>query len=324
MGGESQGDRKPGRGGAAKRGLIILQLNLGRRREAQDLLVATAAERGAGIILVSEPNVAKAVASGWLTDTRVDAAIVAGSATIRECGSGEGVVWVRVEGGLQILSCYSSGNVAITDLAKMLHTMGQLIRDFRGDTIVAGDLNAKSKAWGNADTDTRGEMLQDWAAEVGLVVQNHGRQWTYETGPYGSIIDVTMATEGLVGRVECWQVEGTETLSDHRMVSFKVTWGDAVMAATKGPRYGTGNIDIPALARVFREEYERAQGKGAEVLNAACAKACRVVLRKRPLRTRAAVYWWTKDIAQCRKMCISARRTMTRNRNSHRDRKSVV
>lgn len=59
--------------------------------------------------------------------------------------------------------------------------------------LVAGDLNAKSKAWGSAVDDWRGDQLARFAAEWGLWPENVGSVPTFAVDGRSSVVDVTHA-----------------------------------------------------------------------------------------------------------------------------------
>ncbi|KAH6941174.1 hypothetical protein HPB50_014593 [Hyalomma asiaticum] len=65
--------------------------------------------------------------------------------------------------------------------------------------IVAGDFNAKHRAWGPRAGDERGAQVMDFAAAAGLVVMNDPQsEPTYETAYAASWIDLTLATPSVL------------------------------------------------------------------------------------------------------------------------------
>ena len=62
----------------------ILQINIGRSSAAHDVMMATALETGADVIILSEPNLRRINANPlWYTDKRGDAAMLIFSGKIR-------------------------------------------------------------------------------------------------------------------------------------------------------------------------------------------------------------------------------------------------
>ncbi|KAK9687558.1 Endonuclease-reverse transcriptase [Popillia japonica] len=83
--------------------------------------------------------------------------------------------------------------------------------------------------WGSPVTDKRGEYLMEWAAELNLSVMNSGNTPTFERGDTGSFIDdtgsfidITWATEGMVRRVNKWEVLLGEVYTYHHHIYFEV------------------------------------------------------------------------------------------------------
>ena len=90
----------------------MLQINLNRSREAQDLAILTAREREVDILVISEQNRDLHDAM-WFKDKRGDAAIYVCKDEhyrAREVISGNGYVGVAL-GQLTIFSCYFASNV---------------------------------------------------------------------------------------------------------------------------------------------------------------------------------------------------------------------
>lgn len=98
--------------------LRIMQINVGRCRQAHDLLFATAAKKGASLLLVSEPNTR--VGRGWKFDQRKDVAIKAiNNITPTSSGDGTAFAWSEVE-GVVFYSCYFSPNREIQAFEEFL------------------------------------------------------------------------------------------------------------------------------------------------------------------------------------------------------------
>ncbi|EFN77128.1 hypothetical protein EAI_10688, partial [Harpegnathos saltator] len=88
--------------------------------------------------------------------------------------------------------------------------------------VVAGDFNAHSEEWGCSprQRDPRGNVVADWAAELGLVLMNTGSTCTcVRPGGGESVIDLTLASPSAARNFREWVVEEErESLSDHRYV----------------------------------------------------------------------------------------------------------
>ena len=126
----------------------MLQINLNRSQDAQDLAIQTAREREVGILVISEQN-RDLYDVIWFKDKRGDAAIYVCKDEYyraREVISGNGYVGVAL-GQLAIFSCYFSPNVADALVEMDLAALEEHIRKWKGPLILAGDFNAKARAW---------------------------------------------------------------------------------------------------------------------------------------------------------------------------------
>lgn len=72
--------------------------------------------------------------------------------------------------------------------------------------MVLGDFNAKSTAWGSQRTDIRGQVLEQWAVETGLLLLNRGSVLTCVRQRDGSIVDLSFASSAIANRVQAWRV----------------------------------------------------------------------------------------------------------------------
>lgn len=73
--------------------------------------------------------------------------------------------------------------------------------------LVLGDFNAKSRAWGNPTSDSRGGAVQMWVLLSGLSLLNLGTTYTCVRHNGGSVIDLSFATPSVASNVTNWRVE---------------------------------------------------------------------------------------------------------------------
>jgi len=97
-------------------------------------------------------------------------------------------------------------------------------RQLPGPVLVAGDLNSKSEDWGSPVSNTWGQVLAEWGAELGLVILNRGSAYTCVRHNGGSIVDVTFGSPPAARMMTGWRVMvGSETLSDHRYIRWDIS-----------------------------------------------------------------------------------------------------
>lgn len=181
----------------------ILQTNLGRGRIAHDIAYAVAFDSSIDIIIIGEPNIKIAKENQYILDNKTNVAIYVKNKDIGICSHslGEGFVCLKWE-HWRLIGCYVSPNISLAEYDKHLDSLAEEIKSEDTEVVIAGDFNAKSPVWGSAVTDTRGEHLTEWAAELGLNVINKGDTPTFQRGASRSFIDITWASENITRKVQ--------------------------------------------------------------------------------------------------------------------------
>ena len=181
----------------------FLQLNLGKGKEAQDLLMQTARERGADLLLISEQH-KWSENSAWYQDASRWAGILVLSTDL---GIGDfletnaGFVWVEVA-GVRVHSCYFSPNDPFEIFETQILLLEESLREASGWPLIAGDFNSKSPEWGEARLYRRGILVGEMAARNDLIVLNQGKDFTFRREAGGLIIDLTFAGPRLASRID--------------------------------------------------------------------------------------------------------------------------
>jgi len=178
-------------------------------------------------------------------------------------------------------------------------------------------------------TDVRGEILEEWAEELGLEVLNRGRVLTCVRGDGGSIIDLTLGCPRAARMVSDWHVMMEETLSDHRYVRFRVSdpslgampgrspGGRAGLPPTPPPGWSMKKPDrdllmAAAYTKTMTEEMVRPVedvDEGAVRLRGVLTDLCDASMpRRRIVPSKRCVYWWSSELADLRYECNRARR----------------
>lgn len=128
----------------------LLQINIGECHVSHDLLLATATQLEANIIIVSEPNRALGERlNGWHFDASEWFAIAThGCTAIEVIGPLEnGFRWLEVA-GIRINSYYWSPNLPLLMYEDFLYRLEQCIRSSKYSVIVARNMNVKSPRGG--------------------------------------------------------------------------------------------------------------------------------------------------------------------------------
>ncbi|CAG4914405.1 unnamed protein product [Colias eurytheme] len=303
---------------------------------AQDLLIQSLAQWSIHIAILSEPYVVPHGRENWIGDLDELAAIVVtqaeGSPPIRAQAKGHGCVAARFEDTV-VIGVYFSPNKTLPEFEAFLGEVCSLIQwGHPHQIIIAGDLNAKSAAWGSSASNARGDVLLEWLAAQNLVPLNLGTEHTCVRMQGGSVVDVTFASPTLAGRVRNWRVlSEVETLSDHKYISFEVhpMTGPArnicLAPMERCPRWSLKSLDshLLELASLIKSwcpkpdainvdaEAEWFGETMAEISNTAMTRVKRSLPRNR-------VYWWSADLARLRSACVIARRQYTKYRRRRR------
>ena len=152
----------------------FLQINVERKVAMHDVVMSKV-HRDEDVLIISEPNRRICMRDAWLTDNRLDAAIVFMNKDIvvRNRGRGDGFVWVELS-ELVVYSCYCSSNI---DYQYFETFIAELYRDIKlrsKQVIVGGDFNAKAIEWGSPTEDRRRSLMTEWLSEADMMVLNQG------------------------------------------------------------------------------------------------------------------------------------------------------
>ena len=132
-----------------------------------------------------------------------------------------------------IVVCQAKFNNRLTYLISMY--LDQDILDFppefrelilkRGDCdiIIGTDSNAHSTVWNCANTNNRGEFIEDFLIKNDLTCLNVGNNPTFESAQgFRSIINITIANYRLATSISNWKVENHLHISDHFRITFTI------------------------------------------------------------------------------------------------------
>lgn len=186
----------------------FIQANLNRNREAQDLMFQQAAELGVDLCVISEParsqdsyrwhSSLNGLAAVYVNDRNTTPVI---SLIFRN----ENFVVISFN-DLYIVSAYISPNAPIAAYSLFLDDLTDICAQRSRDLIVCGDFNAHAISWGSPSTDSRGHLVEEWAAQLDLRLANTGSCPTCVHPQGSSIIDLTWVSPSLLRRVREWRV----------------------------------------------------------------------------------------------------------------------
>lgn len=311
--------------------LSILQINIGKSRAAFDLLMETCRERTVDIITFSE-QCRKPESTTWYQDRSERAGISVCNPNIAitaHAMSDHGFVWIETQ-TIRIYSCYFSPNDSLADFGADLNALEHSIRSTKKGSIITGDFNSKSPAWGESRLDKRGKMVSELIAANNFLLLNKGNEPTFRRGASSSIIDLSIATSDIAGKVTKWGVLDIASLSDHMYIEICVKMTDPKLnqrAGDQHDKFAGWNVNKLNKAKLLKhisdakaiedlgwmEESNDLQ-RIAKITKESLTEACNASMPKRQLNRpkRTPAYWWSEDIANLRKLCNVARRTWCR------------
>ena len=96
-------------------------------------------------------------------------------------------------------------------------------RDNNIDLMFGADTNAHSSLWNSADTNRRGESLEEFVLKHSLQIHNRGNHFTFHRGMARTIIDVTFSLGAIGNNITDWHVSDDVQGSDHLLLQWRLT-----------------------------------------------------------------------------------------------------
>ncbi|XP_029177940.1 uncharacterized protein LOC114945803 [Nylanderia fulva] len=229
----------------------------------------------------------------------------------------------------------SNSPISKEEFLTFLDELSVAIRILGGRTLICGDFNAKSSQWGSRNTDRRGELVDEWAAEHDLRLINSGALPTCIRPQGWSIIDLTWSTADICGSISGWQVmNNTESLSDHEYIQMffgrddgYLNVNDRSSNSQKYPRWNIKKMDIDKFRAAILwnctnsddQPTEKTAEDQAKWIERSIHQACDVGasrIKKPPPKEQT--YWWNTDIARLREASIATRRAWSHAKQRRR------
>ena len=166
----------------------FLQLKLGRGKEAQNLLMQTARERRADVLLISEQH-KWSENSAWYQDASRTAGILVCSPDLSIADFlviDAGFVWVEVA-GLRVYSCYFSPSDPFEIFVTQILLLEESFKEPSGRSLIAVDFNSNSPECGEALMDRMGILVGKMVDRNDLIVLNRSRDFTFRRGAGGRL-----------------------------------------------------------------------------------------------------------------------------------------
>lgn len=102
--------------------------------------------------------------------------------------------------------------------------------------ILGLDANAHHILWGSKDINDRGASLIEFISTTNLEILNRGNTPTFFNKNRSEVIDITLASSEISNNILNWEVSKEETLSDHRLITYKLCVGSPREIPFRNPR----------------------------------------------------------------------------------------
>lgn len=193
------------------------------------------------------------------------------------------------------------------------------VRSMEVPVIIAGDFNAKGAEWGDHREDDRGRLVMELMSSLFLVTKNSRDIPTFERiyrdGRVAqSHIDITLVSESITQQVTGWNVLEDYNGSLHRFITYNIADRTDTTANHKdGPRWSWRKYDTKKLQKYLASTdlpFTNVDATEEAVrLDKFLKEACDSCMPKGIYKDgKRPAYWWTQNIANLKKECLSHRR----------------
>ena len=305
----------------------VIQINLHHSRAATAALRNHLEEGGSQIALIQEPHVVKGVVCGL--GGNFNHFYVRGIEKPRACIVADKSLNIR------FLPYLSDGDTAVatwdwtgadgsrhTDLISAVYlpyeqevaTRGLIkLAEAAADTeaLIGCDANAHNVLWGSSDTNNRGMELLNFISTSKFHIMNRGDKPTFVVKNRSEVIDLTLASAGIAGRLKGWHVSDIPSLSDHQWIRWEMEMATAPPRRVRNPRKARwgeyknitanwlGEIRVHPL--ISLEQIDKLVKSVTNVL----VKSYKAVSVETTVKNRRAS-WWSEELAESRRAARAA------------------
>ena len=124
----------------------------------------------------------------------------------------------------ELVICSSYQDITFPEVINNIDKCVEHSKRVNKDIIIGTDSNDHSQLWMSESANAREEVFEDFITLNGLFVCNIGKKNTYDCATGQSIIDVTIVSTPIVDRIENWKVHEEDYLSDHKLISFNLSF----------------------------------------------------------------------------------------------------
>lgn len=154
-------------------------------------------------------------------------------------------------------------------------------------SLICGDLNANTVAWGSPKNGERRERVCDWVSSLNLTIHNDGSP-TFTRGRGSSHIDLTLANSDVAKEVGKWQI-----LSAHRYIFFEINYSPIRKNTEKKIKF----LDVCKFKEELDKEKANIGGENShQKVIEAISRAQKAATTIKGKKANLLPYWWTQEI----------------------------
>ncbi len=204
-----------------------------------------------------------------------------------------------------VCSAYLDGKAK--EMPEVLESLLLFCNTNNKELLLSMDTNAHSSLWGYDESDTRGEMVENFLFNHTLTVCNIGDSPTFFNRRCDSIIDVTAATPWMANQLKHWKVNPDFQFSDHHQIEYQLTISENNYFYCRNLNKGAWNIFQELMDNTMANWEEPLYwnrtilDRQVELLNADIKDALQIACPLRQVKGHARpLTWWSKNLTNLR------------------------
>ncbi|XP_018303555.1 uncharacterized protein [Mycetomoellerius zeteki] len=182
--------------------------------------------------------------------------------------------------------------------------------------VIGCDANAHHTIWESTDTNERGRKLLEYLVTTDLEVLNKGNEPTFCAAGRSEVLDLPLCSRGSVRKVREWKVSDEPSLSDHRLISFRLSGLQMKVKKIRNPK----RTDWDSYQRDLKD-FPRKHGTAGELelcvdyLQRALVGSYEANCPARTIINNRGTPWWNPRLQSLR---VKAQRAWNKARNTGR------
>ena len=207
----------------------------------------------------------------------------------------------------EIMICSAYQDITYPEVVNNIDKCAEKAKLINKEIIIGVDTNSHSQLWMEENPNQRGDKFEELIAIMDLTVCNVGRKYTFDCSRGKSIIDVTLTSCLISERINNWKVHDEDYLSDHKLISFNLTFDKAKASITRNYNKADWKLFNAKLKRQkwnSKPEYWCKQTINEEVgnlTNVIKTELDKICPEKEVKFRNKTNVWWNQDLKKLRR-----------------------